>query len=99
MPTVVEAQASTAGTGGGLVVKTIDEALAAHAQARVDRLVAERGPPSVPPRVIVPSLVGALLALLTWWLDHDMPYPPERMDETFRQLTAPAVSAIFGNMP
>ena len=87
------------GTGIDLVVKTIDEALTAHAQARLDRLVAERGQPSVPPRVIVPYLVGALLALLTWWLDHDMPYPPERMDEMFRQLAVPAVSAIFGNVP
>ncbi|MBN1139622.1 MAG: TetR/AcrR family transcriptional regulator [Anaerolineae bacterium] len=92
-------RAMIGGTGIELVVKTIDEALTAHAQARLDRLVAERGQPSIPPCVIAPYLVGALLALLTWWLDHDMPYPPERMDEMFRQLTAPAVSAIFGNVP
>lgn len=26
---------------------------------------------------------GALLALLTWWLDNDMPYPPETMANVY----------------
>jgi AcrR family transcriptional regulator len=83
------------GTGIDLVVKTIDEALTAHAQALLKQLVAERGQPSVPPRVMATYLVGALLALLTWWLDHDMPYSPEQMDEIFRELTAPGIAAAF----
>ena len=25
--------------------------------------------------------------LLTWWLDNDMPYPPDGIDEMFQELT------------
>jgi hypothetical protein len=32
---------------------------------------------------MVTYLVGALLALLTWWLDNGMPYSPEQMHEIF----------------
>jgi len=89
-------RAMIGGTGIDVVVRTIDEALTAHAPALLDQLVAERGQPSVPPRVMVTYLVGALLALLTWWLDDDMPYPPEQMDQLFRQLTTPGVAAVLG---
>jgi AcrR family transcriptional regulator len=92
-------RAMIGGTGIDLVIKTIDEALTGHAQALLDQLVARRGQPSVPPRVIVTYVVGALLALLTWWLDNDMPYPPEQMDQMFRQLTTPGVAAVFGKAP
>ncbi|MCL7454893.1 MAG: TetR/AcrR family transcriptional regulator [Anaerolineae bacterium] len=89
-------RAMIGGTGIDVVVKTIDEALTAHAQALLDQLIAERGQPCVPPRVMVTYLVGALMALLTWWLDNDMPYPPEQMDQTFRELTVSGVAAVFG---
>jgi AcrR family transcriptional regulator len=29
---------------------------------------------------------GAMLALLTWWLDHGMREPPEQMDELFHRM-------------
>jgi len=29
---------------------------------------------------------GALLGILTWWLDNDMPYPPEEMAKKFQKL-------------
>jgi hypothetical protein len=35
------------------------------------------------------------MSLLTWWLDNDMPYPAERMNEMFRQLTQPGVEAVM----
>lgn len=35
---------------------------------------------------------GALLSLLTWWLDHGMREPPERMDEIFHRLVWNGVS-------
>jgi hypothetical protein len=31
-----------------------------------------------------------LFALLKWWLDHEMPYTPERMDEIYHRLVNPA---------
>ena len=89
-------KAMIGGKGIDVVVKTINDALIAHAQTHLEQIVAERGQPSVPPLVIVTYLVGALMALLAWWLDNDMPYPPEQMDEMFQQLTIPGVAAVFG---
>ncbi len=49
----------------------------------------------VPPDVVAHYLVSSLLGLLTWWLDHDLPYPPEKMNEMYRQLTQPGIEAIL----
>jgi len=40
-------------------------------------------------------LADALLTLLTWWLDHNMPYPPAQMDEMFQVLAMPGVWAAL----
>ncbi len=40
-------------------------------------------------------LAGALLNLIRWWLDRDMPYSAERMDEIFQQLAVPGVCVIL----
>ncbi len=32
------------------------------------------------------AMAGALFALLRWWVDHDAPYSPERMDEMFHAI-------------
>ncbi len=89
-------KAMIGGKGIDIVVKTIRDALIAHAQTHLEQLAATGGQPSVPPLVIITYLVGALQALLTWWLDADMPYSPEQMNEMFQQLTIPGVSAVFG---
>jgi AcrR family transcriptional regulator len=52
--------------------------------------------PPVPMEVTTHHLVSSLLSLMTWWLDNNMPYSAERMDEIFRTLTAPAIEAAFG---
>ena len=40
-------------------------------------------------------LAGALLNSIRWWLDRDMPYSAERMDEIFQQLAMPGVRAVL----
>jgi hypothetical protein len=40
-------------------------------------------------------LVSSLLSLMTWWLDNNMPYSAEKMDEIFRILLTPAIEAAF----
>jgi hypothetical protein len=79
-----------------VIAKTIQTHLSRHIQGRLERLLPERQTPSIPPPVMAAYLAGALLTLLTWWLDHDMPYPPERMDEIFQDLAMPGVWAALG---
>jgi len=52
--------------------------------------------PTVPPLVIANYLAGALVDLLTWWLDQKMPYSPERMDGIFQDLAMPGVGRTLG---
>jgi AcrR family transcriptional regulator len=49
----------------------------------------------IPAEILAHFLVSSFLSLLTWWLDHNMPYSAERMNEMFRQLTQPGVEAVL----
>lgn len=53
--------------------------LAATADARSDR--------SMPRELVVQYVVGALMSVLTWWLDQKPELPAEEVDTIFRRLT------------
>jgi AcrR family transcriptional regulator len=40
----------------------------------------------VPPEIAAHHLVTASIALIQWWLDHDLPYPPEQMGAIYDAL-------------
>jgi AcrR family transcriptional regulator len=44
---------------------------------------------AVPTPVTAQAYAGALFALLRWWVDHDGPYTPERMDEMYHATCRP----------
>jgi AcrR family transcriptional regulator len=83
--------------GGGIdiVVKAINDAIISHAQAHFERLEREGCHLLVPMPVVTTYLAGSLQTLLTWWLDNDMPYPPEQINHMFLQLTMPGISAAL----
>jgi AcrR family transcriptional regulator len=39
---------------------------------------------------------GALLGMIKWWLDEDMPYKPEEMETIFFQMFLPGASQVIG---
>lgn len=84
-------KAMVAGRGMEVILKTIQNHLSGHIQEQIELLLPDGQTPSVPPPVMATYLAGALLTLLTWWLDHNMPYPPEQMDEMFQVLAMPGV--------
>jgi len=49
----------------------------------------------VPLDIVAYHLASSLLSLLTWWVDHDLPHPPQRMNEIYQQLTQPAIAALM----
>lgn len=89
-------KAMVGGRGIEVVIKAIQTHLSGHIQEQLELLLAEGQTPSVPSPVMANYLAGALLTLLTWWLDNDMPYPSERMDEMFQELAMPGVWAALG---
>ncbi len=81
--------------GGNIALGHIQKYLSALIQEHFKTQLSERKNLKVPPEVIAHYIVSAYMALLTWWLDHDAPYPAEQMNEMFRQLTQPGVEAIL----
>lgn len=50
----------------------------------------------VPPNIAANHLVASAIALIQWWLEHEMPYPPEHMGIIYRDLIyQPTIAAAF----
>ncbi len=52
--------------------------------------------PPVPIEITTHWIVSSLLSLMVWWLDNNMPYSAEKMDELFRKLTMPGIETALG---
>jgi len=59
------------------------------------RIILDKEKQPIPLDVFVSFFVSTFLGLFVWWLDHDLPYPAERMNDMFRQLTEPGVEAVL----
>jgi hypothetical protein len=49
----------------------------------------------VPIELVVFHLTSSLTSLITWWIDHELPHSPKRMNEIFQQLTQPTIQNIL----
>ncbi|MGZ3601788.1 MAG: TetR/AcrR family transcriptional regulator [Ktedonobacterales bacterium] len=46
--------------------------------------------------IVARYLAGAFLNLVKWWIETEMPYLPEQMDEIFQRLALPGVWTTLG---
>ncbi|HEY7778873.1 MAG TPA: TetR/AcrR family transcriptional regulator [Ktedonobacterales bacterium] len=74
-------------------VALVQRIVAAGAQSVVSDRVA-RADALVPGDVAANHLVASSVALIWWWLERDMPYPPERMGEIYRELIVRPTEAL-----
>jgi AcrR family transcriptional regulator len=86
-------KAMIGGRGIEIVTEVLNDALVAHAQAYFERIEEEQGALTFPIPVLTTYLAGTLQTLLTWWLDSDMPYSAEEMNEMFHQLAMGGITA------
>ena len=49
----------------------------------------------IPLPVITNFLAGSLLSMVTWWLEHSLPYSPAEMDEMFNVLAMPGIRGLM----
>jgi AcrR family transcriptional regulator len=67
--------------------------------AGVESVLAQHTPlphSPIPAEIAAHHIVNATIALIQWWLAHNMPHPPERMGEIYGALVAdPAMSLAF----
>ncbi len=50
---------------------------------------------AVPLPLLSNYIASEILALLRWWLDHNLQYSPERMDEIFHELIRPSLRLLL----
>lgn len=81
---------------GEMVLRYLHRYLSGLLTPIMEEVVRKRKTYPVPVEVTVHYLVSSLLSLITWWLDRNMPYPPEKMEEIFRTLTQPGIEAAIG---
>jgi AcrR family transcriptional regulator len=81
--------------GGSLALTHLQTYLSALLRAHLKQQSPKKENPPVPPEILAHYLVSAFMSLLTWWLDNNLPYSAERMNEMFRQLTQPGVESIL----
>lgn len=77
------------GEGASRVSGRLHNIISGRAAALIrERIAMGRLPsqPQVPLDVYTNYFAGALMALVTWWLEAGMPYPPEEMAEMFNKL-------------
>ena len=75
------------------VFKSGTEYLSHQIEAALNRRVKHK--PSIPIPILANYLANEVFSLLRWWLDQNMPYPPQRMDEIFHQLVNPTIQAAL----
>lgn len=84
--------------GVALVMHRILKYLAVLAQQQIEALLPPDFTPHIPLPVIAHYLAGSLFSLIVWWLEHDMPHPPEEMARIFQTLVMPAILTGIGKV-
>ena len=73
--------------GGEWIRKQFEEAFSGILREHIAELKPDQSPPGVPQEVVVQYMASALMGLLTWWLENNLPYTAEQMNTWFHSLT------------
>ena len=68
-------------------------------EQRLAELAPQYAPASASRVALSHALAGAMLSLLTWWIDHDKPNSPAEMDDIFHQMVWSGVAATNNQQP
>ncbi len=80
-----------------------------HLRQRIQNILAElirrecaanmkrqrRSKSELPVELFVHYLASTLMAVVTWWVDHNSPLPPEEIDQVFRGLVLPTIRSVL----
>jgi AcrR family transcriptional regulator len=77
------------------VRQILNQAIADLIQHFADRNKLELHP-QVPMDVFLNSLAGAWIGLITWWLEEDLPYPPEQMALMYQRMFMRSTREVLG---
>jgi AcrR family transcriptional regulator len=72
--------------------------IARISQKQFQLIIEERGleQTPIPVEVAAQHIAGSLFSMMSWWLENDMPYPPEEMARIYHFVTVPGIRAALG---
>ena len=88
------------GNRGGIVaLGTIREILCDVVRSELAAAAGGNVKDSMPRELVVQYLVGAFMAVATWWLDGGARLMPQQVDSMFQRLATRGLSTLHGNAP
>ncbi|HEY7294265.1 MAG TPA: TetR/AcrR family transcriptional regulator [Dehalococcoidia bacterium] len=77
---------------GAALLAHLREILATPLRGHLQTAIAQhRRPQTVQVELVVTAFVSAVLGVLVWWLEADLPYTAEEMDRVIERLLAPGI--------
>ncbi len=77
--------------GGTVALGTIRQILSDLVRDELHASAGKRPNGAIPRELVVHHVVGAYMAVLTWWLDGGAKLPPRQMDAMFRRLATEGI--------
>ena len=77
--------------GGAIALGTIRQILSDLVRDELCASAGKNPNGAIPRELVVHYVVGAFLAVMTWWLDGGAKLPPQRIDAMFRQLATEGI--------
>ena len=81
--------------GGTVSLDTIRQMLSDLVRDELTVTVDKNSEDFIPREFVVQYVVGAYMAVLTWWLDRGATPPPQRIDAMFRRLATQGVTPSY----
>ncbi len=85
------------GGGADTLMDTARRHITENIRSHLAEALSEESETAVPLPVVTSFLAGAMLSVLTWWLDADLPYPPEQINRMFQELARTGVQSMLAN--
>ena len=84
-------RALVGGRGGTVALGSIRQILSDLVRDELAATLDKNSADVIPRELVVQYVVGAYMAVLTWWLDGGAKLPPQRMDAMFRRLATAGI--------
>jgi AcrR family transcriptional regulator len=81
--------------GGNVMLAHINEYFSRLIQEHLRLQLSVRNNEEIPSELLAYYIVNSFIALLTRWLDNDLPYSAERMNDIFRELMEHGVESVL----
>lgn len=88
-------KALVGGRGGGIALGTIRQILSDLVRNELATTVDRKSAEIIPRELVVQYVVGAFMAVMTWWLDGGARLPPHHVDAMFRRLATDGITPSY----